>query len=104
MPPVPQWVSVCILGATHEGTGIPEMHPLLEPGMQQHPLGHEVGSHTHCPLLHSSPLPQGLVGVHGRVVDMGAHTSLAAFGVTVRLPNWSLTVSAGIADFGHFTL
>ena len=104
MPPVPHWVSVCMSGARHEGTGVPGRHPLLEPGTQQQPLGHEAGSQTHCPSLHANPLPQGLPGVHGRVVATGAHTSVAAFGVTVRLPNWSLPVSAGRAAFGHFIL
>ena len=34
----------------------------------------------------------------------GAHTSFAALGVTVRLPNWSVPGSAGSVAFGHFTL
>ena len=75
-----------------------------ELGTQQQPLGHDVGSQTHCPLLQRSPFPHGLVGVHGSVVATGAHTTDTFFGVTVRLPNWSLPVSVGRAAFGHFIL
>lgn len=34
----------------------------------------------------------------------GAHSTLGALGVTVREPNWSLTMTGASVAFGHFSL
>jgi hypothetical protein len=45
-----------------------------------------------------------VVVVVGGPTCAGAQTSCAALGVTVRLPNWSVTVMPDSTPFGHFTL
>jgi hypothetical protein len=45
-----------------------------------------------------------VVVVAGGMTCAGAHRSWAALGVKVWVPNWSVTVMAGGAPFGHFTL
>jgi hypothetical protein len=45
-----------------------------------------------------------VVVVVGAAACAGAQRSCAALGVKVWVPNWSVTVTAGGAPFGHFTL
>ena len=77
-----------MLGARHEGTGVPGRHPLDELGTQQQPFGHEVPSQPHRPSLHRKPLPHAASDVHhGGVGVTGAQTTVGFFGVTVRVLN-----------------
>src|SRR5262245_29031490 len=97
----PDPFDVHVMPAGHRpvnGPGMPHV-PGMPPGPQSAPPQYEAvaGGHEVVGVV------VVLVVVAG-VATTGAQRSFAASGVTSRVPNWSVTVSAGGVVFWHFTL